>query len=96
MLFVLVTLVAIICGWVAYQLSWIRQRHAFLSADALYVVRACPAPWSLRLFGEQGFYEIMVGKSEMDRAHSLLPESIVKPIPEDYQGRRPPMPSPVF
>ena len=28
-LFVLITLISIPIGWVAYQLNWIRQRHKF-------------------------------------------------------------------
>jgi len=65
---VVVLLAAIPMGWVAVQVKWIRDRHKALewlrSQPPLFmsgwVVRTTSAPLSLRPFGEQGYYEILV------------------------------------
>jgi len=55
-LFVLVTLAAIVCAWVTYQVNWIRQRHNFLQRPLSVdfdgaVTPAKKLPWQLALFG---------------------------------------------
>jgi hypothetical protein len=64
MMFVLLTLLAVLSAWTAVQLNWIKERHAFLAeiSGRAGVVRASDevvnrmtpqqAPWSLRPFGE--------------------------------------------
>jgi hypothetical protein len=59
-------LFTIVCGWVGYQINWIRERHAFVEEieSSTFDVNFSPAPiekWvvvpqpplSLRIFGEQ-------------------------------------------
>jgi len=66
-LFAVVTVVALLLGWLAYQLSWIQARHfarkrdtqdlLFLESrkvDNEYVAWRREAPLTLRLFGEPG------------------------------------------
>jgi hypothetical protein len=81
-LFVLVTLVAIFCG---YQMNWIRHRHEFLKRAGVqvHVNDDVPAPRGLWLFGEKGVlwitfeHETSESKSEAER---LFPEA-------DLEGR---------
>ena len=83
-LFVLVTIIGVVAGWVAYQLSWIRQRRAFTYTHRTFAGYAPRpnAPWPLRLFGEEGFLFVFAQKStahtEMERARRLFPESKVE------------------
>jgi len=86
---VLVAFISIPMGWVAYQLDWIRQRHAFLKrpdwearpVTAVKVPkRSSPrAPWSLRLFGELPQDILTVHETDAETAHSLFPEAIILP-----------------
>ena len=77
-----VTMTVLGCGiaWMAYQLHWIRQRHAFLQRD--HVVSYPPVqaerllPWSLELFGESQQFLIGVPFEDLDRARELFPEAI--------------------
>jgi hypothetical protein len=64
-LFVLMTIVGFLAGWVAYQLNWIRQREEFQRTQVYETVLLendlqRNTPWSLRLFGER------------NRSHSLV------------------------
>ena len=56
-LFLLVTVVGLLAGWVVYQLDWIRQRHETLQR-ASHLGGPTRAPGLLWLFGEQGYREI--------------------------------------
>jgi hypothetical protein len=68
-LFVVVAVLALPLGWVAYQLEWIRQRHRFMApmqpspyrGVAILNCQYTPGsrdgarpPWQLALFDEQG------------------------------------------
>jgi len=73
-LFVLIALFSLPLGWVAYQLNWIRQRHAFLSRPdgwswTGFLGNDGPpsAPWPLRIFGETGYAQIIVIIVDQDR-----------------------------
>ncbi len=92
-LFVLIALASIPMGWVAYQLNWIRQRHDALSGRKMYGVKEIiisgfpipqprTAPWSLRLFGEDGYEDFMLDLPEDDpelsRIRALFPEAHIK------------------
>jgi hypothetical protein len=81
-LFVLIALISIPMGWMAYQLNWIRQRHAFLNKPPMPAYSTLPksAPWPLELFGELGISQITVAASAMDDAHSLFPEADVSDV----------------
>ena len=86
-LFVLITLISIPLGWVAYQLNWIRQRRAFVeefqSYNGLPFIRVDPrypppeCPWSISLFGESPRDDIRVPKQYADEARRLFPEALV-------------------
>ncbi len=64
-LFVVVTLLGLVAGWVVYQLNWIRQRRQAVETGEVGLVLLPSAfsaplypkpqlpPWTLRLFGEQ-------------------------------------------
>src|SRR5579871_1330774 len=76
-LLVLVAIITLPVGWVAYQLDWIRQRHAFLNRPPMPVYSAMyePAPWSLRLLGERGIHEVSVTDATAEHARELFPEA---------------------
>jgi hypothetical protein len=82
-LFVVVTLC---CCWLAYQLNWIRQRHAYLKTSGTWEeplnygpIPEPRPPWPLGWFGERG--EIWVGRpkgmsqADAERVGRLFPES---------------------
>jgi hypothetical protein len=86
-LFVLVALIGIPMGWVAYQLNWIRQRHEFIRTHDLPFYYKGPftevrAPWPLRLFGERGEMGMTVPESQMTRANELFPEAQLNSRPD--------------
>jgi hypothetical protein len=78
-----VTMTVLGCGiaWMAYQLHWIRQRHAFLQREHIVtyppVQAERPLPWSLKLFGESQQFLIGAPPDELDRARELFPEAIL-------------------
>ena len=93
-LFVVVTVVDAVLGWVIYELNWIRQRHALL-ADfprwSAYPVGGKPsAPGLLWLFGEHGRSIVTLvvlvddpslpidTKADIQRAKRLFPEARVE------------------
>jgi hypothetical protein len=78
-LFVLVALVSVTMGWVAYQLNWIRQRHVFINRYSIWpespFLGGTP-PWPLGLFGETGIYGLCGFPLEAtDEAKQLFPEA---------------------
>src|SRR5436190_21469206 len=85
-LFVVVTVIGIGAGWVAYQLNWIRQRHEFAkrydSKSVFYDIfivdgKSAKCPWCLRLFGEEAHPYLTVKKERMEEANRLFPEATV-------------------
>jgi hypothetical protein len=88
-LLVLIALISIPLGWLAYQLNWIRERHKMLTQELPREYQEYreynktqpailrPAPWPLRIFGEQGIVVIGVPKSQAERAAELFPEAAV-------------------
>ena len=54
-LFVLITLISIPLGWVAYQLNWIRQRHEFLARNT---ARNALVPASPKLFSTYQIHHV--------------------------------------
>ena len=92
-IFVTLALAAIPLGWVAYQLDWIRQRHAFLERAGVVqyppVAVDRPLPWSLRLFGESQQFLIGVPQEDLELVQQLFPEAIlnlVGPPAAPYQS----------
>src|SRR5437016_1528183 len=90
-LFVLIALISIPLGWVAYQLNWRRQRDNFLNrthAGRLHM-GLIAAPWSLRLFGEiPADYLLNVSDADIEEARSLFPEAIkINPVKSDFPQR---------
>jgi hypothetical protein len=64
-LFVVVTAVALLVGWIVYQLSWMRERRELVNRVESYAVIGvggglAEAPWPLWLFGEQGYSGILL------------------------------------
>ena len=83
-LFVLIAVISLPLGWVAYQLNWIRQRHEFFRRDGVSfsypgVAVKSPAPWSLRLFGEPSQARVTTLTADMELARNLFPEAMVLP-----------------
>jgi hypothetical protein len=88
-LFVLVTIVGVGAGWVAYQLNWMRQRHTFLAqhpgcepSSPMSPFRSksgnpSNAPWSLRLLGETPRMFLAVPDGDAAQARQLFPEAVV-------------------
>lgn len=82
----------LLCLAMAYQLHWIRQRHAALADDKLTAVQIlgdagelAEAPWSLQYFGEQGQPLLIVHGREGDawlaerkRLARLFPEAEIR------------------
>jgi len=103
-----VTLVAILLSCRAYCLEWIRQRDAWAHKSTkptqyVHMVGSRPAPWYLRIFGEQHGWEAISIRfvpwtepepelSDAQLAHyrrlqRLYPEATISTSPLD--GRRP-------
>ena len=88
-LFVLVTVLGVCLGWLGVQLKWIRDRHEALKESYVQSVpghsRSRPAPWSIRVLGEQNIYMIMVkipkhSEHQVDagkRLKQLFPETLI-------------------
>ena len=86
-LFVLVAIASLPMAWAAYQLNWIRQRHAFFSQynlDQKYLHSVLgpfnphlKAPWPLELFGERPADVLYVNHGHLDEAKDLFPESAI-------------------
>jgi hypothetical protein len=89
-MFVVVTALALMSGWVVYNLNWIRQRNgarnwiADHQADYGSVfglrVEKRPFPWVLRLLGEQPEYSIAVSTGDVvrvDDLRALFPEATI-------------------
>ena len=88
--FVLITLISLPIGWVAYQLNWKQQRYEFLvhrtgGKITAQSGMATKAPWSLRIFGEApAIYLLKVSDADVQRARELFPEAIINPKPSDF------------
>lgn len=86
-LFVVVLIAAVPCGWVAYSLSWIRQRHELLGGGNSRIMlryvgmRPYPdAPWGLWLLGEEGVGFILLRpeyRHIRERMQRMFPEAEV-------------------
>lgn len=86
-LLIVIALLSVPMGWVAYQLNWIRQRHEFLAENPTFpsfddsmegqsfARFDPPAPWQLRIFGEPGHDWVGAPKHLTDRARKLFPEA---------------------
>jgi hypothetical protein len=85
-LLVAIALLSIPMGWLAYQLSWIRQRHEFLQRPIAIVwngpVRIADCPWSLALFGERASNIVFTPRSTSDEARQLFPEATIEIVPD--------------
>jgi hypothetical protein len=77
---VMMTLLAILCGWCGYSMNWIRQRREFIDSDLMngrgdYT----RAPGLLFLFGEPGYGQLHVdledGDPEIERIRAIFPEA---------------------
>lgn len=89
-------LAGLVFSWVAYQLNWIRQRQEIIaspryrcSTGPFFLWDRPAAPWQIRIFGEEGYLQIIVpqiGNSE-DRFGSELAIQIDDPrlYPEERQ-----------
>ena len=94
-LFVLVAIVSVPLGWMAYQLNWIRQRHEFLDGREVQsfmdiMTLPAPLPWSLRFFGEPAHGFVVVAPEYVQEAARLFPAARIydaeklrsaKPVP---------------
>ena len=88
-MFVVVTVVAVLCAWVAYSLNWIRERHHAIATGEVKVVRqnvrysfliltpVPRAPAGLWMFGEHGNRELLVDENMAEKAHRLFPEATI-------------------
>ena len=65
----LMTLCAIVAWWGGMQVKWIRDRHSAAQADQtiegihysnVALLRGTAAPWSIRIFGETGYKEVII------------------------------------
>ena len=89
---VLVTLFGL---WLGVQVKWIRDRHAALEwirepsyrngkpiagSRKGFTSKPCPAPFSLRLLGEQGYREIILDVTRPDKDYT--PAQLRKLFPE--------------
>jgi len=97
--FALVTVVGVVLGWLAMQLKWKGDRQAAMdSGEAVCMwVRDWPAPWSLRLFGEQGVRKCYVQvpgdsvsrSARLQETRSLFPEAELSPVViDDWENVR--------
>ncbi len=90
-LFVVVTLVALLAGWVASSLNWIRDRRDFVGegGEMNAIIHTQPgqfveAPSLLWVFGEEGAQFLVLStddESDFRKAQRLFPEAkVVKPV----------------
>jgi hypothetical protein len=92
-LFVLVTLAAVVAGWVVWSLDWIRQRREFgrnlergTHAEFVDYDRTVGAPAMLWLFGEGGVRWVYIPKAsdgDLIEGRRLFPEAEVFDEPGD-------------
>ena len=98
-LFIVVAVLGIPMGWVAYQLNWIRERHGFVTqkhcATTMVIFSAhTKAPWSLSIFGENPVSALTEVPAEYaEEGRRLFPEAIVNPRPGDFPEPPPMAPS---
>lgn len=86
----LIAVATIPIAWVAYQLNWIRQRHAFMNGPPKLVNSALykEAPWPLSWFGERGILEVTLNDpTTAQRAHELFPEAQLEVVDQTVPGR---------
>jgi hypothetical protein len=99
-MFVVVTLVSILLGWVMYSLDWIRQRNEWLDRSSIWSLgptdrltrRNVTAPCGLWLFGEEGVSVIHCMSYQQERGQQLFPEAYVSDLFSDGRmltNRRP-------
>jgi hypothetical protein len=79
-------LVALVCLYLGWAMSWIRERHAYLetlrqgSGRTVEIAAEGPVPWSLRLLNESGratFYFRKAQEEDLKEASRLFPEAKV-------------------
>ena len=66
-LFMVVTVVAVVVGWICYHLNWIRDRHAMLAELPNYAFATSPPhhfPFGLKLLGERAIFYIQITVTE--------------------------------
>ena len=90
-LFVVMAMFCLPAAWIGNQLMWIHERHAALDRQEKedyaafvgpgqgrhFTVPEAPAPWQLRIFGEQG-----VGGIAIANERPLLKQKLAKLFPE--------------
>ena len=75
MLFIVMTVAAVLSCWAVYQLKWIHQRRQavdwFAASDRCWYAPSlvaarnqASAPWSLRVFGEQGVVGVGIDREQ--------------------------------
>jgi hypothetical protein len=80
-LFVVVTVLAALTCWSAYQLNWIRQRREFVAGThgVLMSFSNVRAPSGLWLFGATGVRVMLIEREgDLARCRELFPESEVR------------------
>jgi hypothetical protein len=81
-LFVLVAVASVFLAWLTVQLKWIQDRHAALHLTLR--MGAAPAPWSIRILGEQGVDRIGVQYLGDERADGARVRAIQLLFPEAH------------
>jgi hypothetical protein len=83
-LFVAVAVLSIPMSWVAYQMKWIRERHAFLASDDVdeystfhFHAGERQSPDGLWILGEPGVHWIF-----LNEGHALTASQIMRLFPE--------------
>ena len=102
-LFIIVAMFCLPAAWVGNQLMWIHDRHAALDSQGEntflafigpghgghFTVPEAPAPWQLRIFGEQGVGGIIIA---IANEQPVLKQKLAKLFPEativDERGRQ--------
>ena len=84
-MFVVVTVLAVIAAFVAYNLNWIRQRHEMtfagrITSPGYFVVGSDEgnAPGMLWVFGERGYDRMRVAFRDYPDEENLTPEQRLK------------------
>lgn len=97
--FIVVAIFAVPCGWFAYQLSWLRERHAVLArpdVESYYIGFGTPsrsAPWPLRMFGEAPYLSVTIVIVDPDRTANEEGERVARddarltPCEREYLGQ---------
>ena len=83
---VLVTLVGVLCWYLAWAIDWKRQRQSFLNTKTIKALRipgGYRAPFWITIVGARGFDCLFLRNEATEEAKRLFPEAVLAIVDED-------------